>query len=77
MNNLKRGQIIVNRKTIIEHCNTIQNCLNLLDQVMKQPESNLRGKQIARIANDITYSLHHLEHFELKISLECVGKKIK
>ncbi len=74
---LKKGQIIVNRKTIIEHCNTVQNCLNLLDNVMKQPESDIRGKQIAKIANDITYSLHHLEHFELRIPLESVGKKIK
>jgi hypothetical protein len=75
---LKRGQIAVDKRRLILHCNILQNCINKLDEVMKVPESNLRGKMVAKIVNEIDLSLQCIEHFELKIPIEKVGfRKIK
>jgi len=76
MTELKRGQIAVNKKELITHCQCIHSALNYLDLVMKEPQSNERGKQIARAWNQINFSLHRLEHFELGVPLDKLGTKL-
>jgi hypothetical protein len=74
---VRRGQIAVDKRRLIDHCNTLQNCLNKLDVEMKLPSSIERGKIIAKIANEIDLSLQGIEHFELNIPLKNVGKWLK
>ena len=73
---LKRGEIAVNRKSLIEHCRVLHEALNYLDSIMKEKESYDRGKKIANVSNEINFSLHTLEHFQLKIPLEKLGNSI-
>lgn len=77
MGTLKRGQIAVNKKSLIDHCQTLHQALNYLDKVMLEKESVDRGKKIAKVYNAINFSLHSIEHFELKIPLDKLGKKCK
>ena len=70
---LKRGEIAVNKKTLINHCESLHNCLNTLDKVMKEPESFKRGQKIAKISNAINMEIHLIEHFMLAIPLKKLG----
>lgn len=63
---LKRGQIAVDKKRLIDHCQTLRNIISAADKVMKEPESHERGKKIAQIINGIEYTLDVIEHFDLK-----------
>lgn len=72
---LKRGEIPVNKKNLIEHCSALHDALNKLDETMKEKESFERGRKISKIANEINLSLHRIEHFELGIPLDKLGTK--
>lgn len=74
---LKRGEIPIKRKKLVDYCNCVYKCLRDLDEVMKQPESFDRGKKIALIANRIEFSLDCLNHFQLGTPLNKLKKIIK
>jgi len=74
---LKRGEIAVNRKALVAHCNVLLAALNEMDIVMKEPESVIRGKKIAAVCNKITFTLHTVKHFELNLPLSKGNKFIK
>ncbi len=75
MTQLKRGEIAINKKSLVLHCQTLHSCLNFLDKIMKEPESNERGRKIAKIANEINFTLHSVEHLMLNIPLNKLGDK--
>jgi hypothetical protein len=64
---LKRGQISVNKKAIQAHVTTMRNAIKAIDNVMAEKESFERGKKIARITNSIEMSVDFIEHFQLKV----------
>ena len=74
---LKYGQVGINKKRLIEHCNIVLNCLNEMDVIMKERESFERGKKVAQSMNKLHFSLHTLKHFELGIDLKKLNKFIK
>ena len=74
MKELKRGQIGVNKKRLIDHCKIVRNSLNYIDKIMTEKESLERGKKIAKACNEINFSIDTIEHFELGVSINKLGK---
>jgi hypothetical protein len=70
---LKRGQIAVSKKDLLDLISTIQLVENNIDVIMKEKESFERGKKIAKELNRLTFQRHASQHFQLNIPL----KKLK
>lgn len=70
---LKRGEIAVNKRSLINHVESLHNCLNTLDKVMAEKESFQRGQKVAKISNAINVEIHAIEHFLLGIPLKKLG----
>jgi len=75
MEKLKRGQVIVEKKHLVEHCEITHSFLNTMDEIMKMKESHERGKMIAQAMNVLNTSLHAVEHFILNVPIEKLGNK--
>lgn len=73
MKTLKRGQLAVDKKRLVEHCHELHQALNYMDKVMEEPPSKDRDRKFADGANAINLALHILEHFEMGVSLEKLG----
>lgn len=71
---LKRGQIVIDKSVLKEHINAVRGYLKILDKVMTAPESNERGKRVAKIANGIKFTTDCIEHFGLGTPLNKLGK---
>lgn len=74
---LKRGELAVSKKDLIEHCNAIQSCINDMDSAMAEKESYDRGKKISLIMNRMTFTLHSTKRFMLDIDLKKLNNFIK
>lgn len=70
---IKRGYLLIKKKSLVDHCAVLSRVLNEMDIVMKEKESFERGKKIAKLMNALTFSNHTIQHFELNVSL----KKLK
>lgn len=73
MDTLKRGQIAVSKKDLLDLISTIQLVENNVDVIMKEKESFERGRKIAKELNRLTFQRHAFQHFQLNIPL----KKLK
>lgn len=69
MEYLKRGYIAVNKKDLIDLLSVIQSVEHNVDKAMKEPESVVRGKSIAKELNRLTFIRQSFEHFQLNIPL--------
>jgi len=67
---LKRGQIAVSKKQLTELLHVINMVEKNIDIIMQQPESNERGKKIAKEVNKLTFARHTFQHFQLGMSLK-------
>lgn len=67
------GKILVSKKALVDHCEVIHSGLNSMDKIMQEKESHDRGKNIARVCNEVNMSLHRIEHFELGVPLSKLG----
>lgn len=73
---LKRGQIAISKKALINHCHIVHECLNDMDKIMSEKESVERGKKIAVAMNKLNLSLHSIERYELGVPLNKLGTKL-
>ena len=66
------GTIVVNKKHLLSHLNTIQASVDSIDRIYdnKSLTPHERGKQIAAIRNALQLSTHSMKHFELNIELK-------
>lgn len=69
---LPHGTILVNKKGLLDHLNTIQSAVNSIDKVYadKSLSDYNRGRNIAAIRNELEHSVHSTKHFELDIPLK-------
>lgn len=70
---LKRWQIVIRKKALVDHCAVVSRVISEIDILMKEKESFERGKKIAKLMNALTFSNHTIQHFELNVPL----KKLK
>lgn len=69
---LPHGTILVNKKHLTEHLNTIQKAVNEMDSICGNNKliPNEIGSLLAKVRNKLEFSTHSIKHFELKIELK-------
>lgn len=65
------GTIVVNRRNLLEHLNTIQSAVNSMDSIYanRSLSDYERGQAMAKVRNELELSTHSIKHFELNIEL--------
>lgn len=67
---LKRGQVAVNKQDLYALLNVIISVTEKVDTIMKESESNARGKLVAQEMNRLDNVNDHFRHFQLGIPLD-------
>ena len=70
---LKRGQVAVSKKRMVEHLNCLYGIELQLDIVMKEKDSYQRGEKIAKLVNQLTQLRQSFQHFELGVPLKKIS----
>lgn len=70
---LKRGQVAVSKKRMLEHLNCLYRIELQFDVVMKEEDSFQRGGKIAKLVNQLTNLRQSFQHFELGVPLKKIS----
>lgn len=76
MKQLKRGEIAVDKKRFFRHLHLMHKVINYVDALFEQQPSFERGAKISKAINTINFSLHEIEHFDLNVPLDKLGKEL-
>ena len=66
---LKRGEIVIKKKEIVDFCNHVHNFIDVLDAEMQGNKPMPTGKRLAELSNALQMELHIFEHFSLDVPL--------
>ena len=73
---LPTGAIVVNKKHLVEHLETVSKAIKQVDTLYQNRAlaDNERGKKVAMVMNALQFSVHSIKHFELNIDIKKLDK---
>lgn len=72
---LPHGKILVDKKHLVDHLECIRKCLKETDALMLNPQyrefsNGTRGEKMAKIWNELNFTMQSISFFQLKTPLE-------